>query len=91
MPLAISLVLGMLVAWVALGVILLVLIIYRSRLSAREEGQLFLDPGEAHLEREQREVFQRIERLTPYLWGVFITWLALGVATSGLWVWQQLR
>lgn len=91
MVLAISLVLGLLLAWAGIGLIMIGLLVYRARLSVREEDQLFLDPSARHLEREQREVVTRLERLAPYLWGTFIVWVVVGLGTFGLWVWQQLR
>ncbi|MBI4461326.1 MAG: hypothetical protein HY653_00320 [Acidobacteria bacterium] len=91
MMLAISLVFALLLVWLGLTGLLIVLLIYRGVLSTREEDQLFLDPGEVHLEREMREVVGKLERLSPYIWGAFIAWVVVGLGTFGLWVWQQLR
>lgn len=90
MLLAVSLIFGMLLAWFGVSAVLLVLLIYRAVFSLREEDQLFLDPGEKHLAREQQEVLRRLAGVRPYLWSVFIVWLLLGLATFGLWVWQSL-
>ena len=91
MMLAVSLVFGMLLIWSGVSGVLIVLLIYRATLSVRAEDQLFLDPGEVHLQREQQEVLRKLERLSPHLWGLFMAWLVVGLATFGLWVWQQLR
>lgn len=91
MTIAISLVFGMLLAWLAAIAVLIVLLIYRALLSGREEDQLFIDPGEVRLAREQREIVKKLERLSPYLWTFFILVILLGVGTFGLWVYQQLR
>lgn len=91
MMLAITLLFGLLLTWVALSVILIVLVIYRATVSVHEEDQLFLDAGDALLEREQREVVGRLQRLSPYIWATFILWLLVGLGTFGLWVWQQLH
>ncbi|MFQ5817869.1 MAG: hypothetical protein ACE5H2_07935 [Terriglobia bacterium] len=90
MLLAISLLFGMLVGFLGVSALLLVLLVYRIRIGMREQGQLLLDPSEAHFEREQRQMVRRLERLRPYLWRVFIVWLVMGLATFGLWVWQAL-
>lgn len=57
----------MLVVWGALTAILVVLLIYRSTLTMQEDDQLFLDEAEAHMQREQAEVMQKVERLNPLL------------------------
>jgi hypothetical protein len=62
----------MLVVWAAITVVLIGLVIYRAILGYHEEDQLFLDQAEAALERENREVLERINRLDP-----IIRWLAV--------------
>ncbi len=91
MTIAISLVFGMVLAWLAVTAVLIVLLIYRALLSSREEDQLFIDRGEAHLAREQQEIVKKLARLSPYVWTFFILAIVLGVAAFGLWVYQQLR
>lgn len=91
MMLAITLLFGLLLTWFTLSAILLVLLIYRATVSVHEEDQLFLDAGDALLEREQREVVGRLQRLSPFIWATFIPWLLVGLGTFGLWVWQQLH
>jgi hypothetical protein len=90
MMVAVTLITGLLFTWLGLTGVLVVLFIYRGVLSVREEDQLFLDPGERHLEREQRQIITKLQRLSPWLWGIGIAWLVLGLGTFGLWVWQQL-
>jgi len=91
MTIAVSLVFGMVLAWLAVTAVLIVLLIYRALLSSREEDQLFIDRGEAHLAREQQEIVKKLARLSPYVWTFFILAIVLGVAAFGLWVYQQLR
>ena len=67
----------MLIAWGAVTAVLVVLIIYRSLIAMKEDDQLFLSPGEASLEQEQREVITRLQRLAPYMKG-------LSIASAGL-------
>jgi hypothetical protein len=74
---AISPIYVMLIAWGAVTGVLIVLLIYRSLISMKEDDQLFLSPGEAGLEQEQREIISRLQRLAPYMKG-------LGIASVGL-------
>ena len=67
----------MLIAWGAVTVVFIVLLIYRSLISMKEDDTLFLSPGEARLEEEQREVITRLQRVTPYMKG-------FGIASVGL-------
>jgi len=86
-----SLLLSLLTLWGALAAVLILLVIYRSIVSMKREGQLFLDPGEAHLEAEQQEILRKLDRVTP-----IIKWLSLLVglltlAIAGLWIYQGLN
>ncbi len=74
---AISPIYAMLIAWGAVTTVFIVLIIYRSLISMREDDQLFLGAGEAQLEQEQREVITKLQRLSPYMKG-------FGIASVGL-------
>lgn len=55
----------LLVAWGILTTGLVILLIYRSTLTMHEEDQLFLGESEAHLAKEQTELMDRVNRLTP--------------------------
>lgn len=90
MLLGVSLLFGMLVVWLAVTAVCIALAIYRAVLSLREEDQLYIDPGEERLLREQAELTGRLDRLRPYFFGSIITSVVLGVATFALWVYQQL-
>lgn len=81
----------MLVGWLAVTALLIVLAIVRAVVSLREEDQLYIDPGEERLLREQQEVVTKLERLRPYLIGCFVASIVIGLATFGLWVYQQLQ
>ena len=54
----------LLIAWGVVTVIFIVLIIWRSLLSSHEDDQIFLEPGEESMAREQRELIVRINRLS---------------------------
>ena len=66
----------MLTVWGVLTAILVVLLIYRSTLTMHEDDQLFLDESESHMEKEQIQLMQKVDRINP-----FVKWLG---ATSGL-------
>ena len=66
----------MLTVWGVLTAILVVLLIYRSTLTMHEDDQLFLDESESHMEQEQIELMQKVNKLNP-----FVKWLG---AASGL-------
>lgn len=91
MLLSISLVFGMLIAWLVVTAILIALWIYRATISLREEGVLFIDPGEDKLLREQQEIAAKIDRLRPILIGNAVIVVLLGLGTLGLWIYQQLQ
>ncbi|MGH9805581.1 MAG: hypothetical protein ACRD4D_10465 [Candidatus Acidiferrales bacterium] len=90
MLLSVSLVFGMLIAWLAVTLVFIILCIYRAVISLKEEDVLYIDPGEAKLLQEQKEVNARIDRLRPILTGTLVLVIVLGLATFGLWVYQQL-
>ncbi|HTR68252.1 MAG TPA: hypothetical protein VMH85_20900 [Terriglobales bacterium] len=66
----------LLVVWGALTAVLVVLLIYRSTLTMHEDDQLFLDESESHMEKEQIELMQKVDKINP-----FVRWLG---AASGL-------
>ena len=43
---------------------LIVLLIYRSTLTMHEDDQLFLDDANSHMQEEQTELLQRVNKLT---------------------------
>jgi hypothetical protein len=66
----------MLSVWGVLTTILVILLIYRSTLTMHEDDQLFLDESESHMEKEQVQLMQKVDRINP-----FVKWLG---AASGL-------
>jgi hypothetical protein len=66
----------MLTVWGVLTTILVILLIYRSTLTMHEDDQLFLDESESHMEKEQIQLMQKVDRINP-----FVKWLG---AASGL-------
>jgi uncharacterized membrane protein YjfL (UPF0719 family) len=58
---------ALLILWGGLTLILVVLLIYRGTLTMHEDDQLFLDSAEAHMQKEQQELINRMDRITPWV------------------------
>jgi NADH:ubiquinone oxidoreductase subunit 6 (subunit J) len=89
MPLAIGLLNGLITVWGVLTGILALLIIYRSVVGIHEEDQLILDPAEAHMAAEQKEIVQKIEKIRPYVYVLSVASGVLLLAIVGVWFWQM--
>jgi hypothetical protein len=79
------------IVWGAITVVFVALLIYRSLISMKEEDQIFLDPAEASLENEQREIVKRIQRLSPYVKGFGFASAASLVTIAGLYTYPVLK
>ena len=85
-----SLISVLLILWGFLTIILIVLLIYRSTLTMHEDDQLFLDDSESHMEREQKEVLQKFNRINPLIKVFGSASVLLILVTAGIWVYQVL-
>ena len=56
---------SLMVVWGVLTTILIILLIYRSTLTMREDDQLFLDEAESQMEQEQVELMRRVRKVNP--------------------------
>ena len=81
----------LLLVWGVLTTTLAVLLIYRGTLSMHEDDQLFLDTAESHLEKEQRDLMLRMNRLRPYVNTLAASSGALILVMVGLWLWRGLH
>lgn len=54
----------LLIVWSVVTVIFMALIIWRSLLSSHEDDQIFLNPAEEGMAREQRELVGKIDSLS---------------------------
>lgn len=84
----ISPLMGLLFAWAAVTTVFVILMIYRSLVTMREDDQLFLDSHPTAMESEQKEIQGKLSRLRPYATGLGVLSAGLGVATLGLWAYQ---
>jgi hypothetical protein len=66
----------LLIAWGIVTGILIILLIYRSTLTMKEDDQLFLDESSSAMAAEQRELIAKVDKINPLV-------KVLG-ATSGL-------
>jgi hypothetical protein len=76
------------ISWVTITVALTAMVIFRSLVAMKEEDQLFLDPAEWQLEREQRAILTQLGRLTPVVKGLAVLSTALLVLIAGVWIYQ---
>lgn len=76
------------IAWLALTLILILLLIYRSTLVMHEDDQLFLNDSESHMAKEQNEVLAKLHKVQPLVrvFGVLSGCLAL--VLIGMWVYD---
>jgi len=88
MSLAAGLLGGMLIVWGILTGVLVLLLIYRSVMGLHEEDQLFLNPAEKHMEHEQEEAAQKVEKVGPYVYGLGAASGVLLLVIVGIWLWQ---
>ena len=80
----------LLIVWGVLTAILVILLIYRSTLTMREDDQLFLDQSESHMEKEQQEIIARVQKVNV---PVRILGGASGLLIliiAGMWVYEGL-
>ncbi len=79
------------VAWGIITGVLILLLIYRSILSSREDDQLFLDAAEAHMAAEQREIVARLIRLSKPIAALGVLSGVLLLVIAGMWIWEGLK
>jgi hypothetical protein len=81
----------LLIAWGCVTAVLVVTLIYRSLVSMKEDDQIFLDPAESKLQREQEEILHRIQRIDPYAKGLGVASAGLLLASGGVFMYEALR
>ena len=84
-------VLYLLIVWGIATVIFIVLMIWRSLLSSHEDDQIFLNPAEEMMEKEQRELVGRIDKLSSPLMTSGIASGVLLLVMAGMVVYHGLK
>ena len=74
--------------WAVLTAVLAVLLIYRSALAMHEDDQLFLDSSGSHLEKEQKDVVAKLNRVRPFVTALGASSGLLVLIMAGLWLWR---
>ena len=78
----------LLVSWGAVTAVLMILVIYGNTLSAKEDGQLFLNKEEdIMMGSEQRMLVGRMHHLAQVIAGLAVTSGILLLASAAVWVW----
>lgn len=77
-----------LVVWGIVTAVLVILLVYRGTLEAREGDQIFLDSAGDSMARDQRVIVARIERLSLPIKLLIITSVALLLAAGGFWIYD---
>ncbi len=79
-----------LIAWGAVTAVLVIILIYRSLVSMKEEDQIFLDPAGSNLQQEQEEILHRIRKIDPYAKGLGFASAGLLLVSGGVLVYEAL-
>ncbi len=80
----------LLIVWGVLTGILIVLLIYRSTLTIREDDQLFLDQSESHMEKEQQELIVKMNKISIPVRILGASSGLLILVIAGIWLYQGL-
>jgi hypothetical protein len=80
---------ALLISWIVVTLFWIVLLVYRTMLSRREEEEIFLGRPD-QLSPEQMALTQRVARLSRPIWTLGVLSGLLLIAWLGLWIYQGL-
>jgi hypothetical protein len=78
-------------AWAAITVVFMGLMIWRTLLTSHEDDQIFLSKGEDYMAREQQELIAKITRLARPIMTTGIASGGLLLVIVGMYVYQGLK
>ena len=81
----------LLTCWGGVTAVLVVLVIYRSTLSTREDDQIFIDAAEQHYFKEQQEIIAKMSSLAKPILALALISAALLLTSAGMWVYAGLK
>jgi len=79
------------VSWGVITAVLVILVVYRGTLSAREDDQIFIDAAEQHHYEEQQAVIAKMTRLTKPIIALAVISGVLLLTSAGLWIYEGLK
>ena len=80
-----------LIAWGLVTFVFMLLLIRRSVLASHEDDQIFLDPSQDHMAREQQEIIAKINTLSRPIWTSGILSGVLLLVLAGMWLYNGLK
>ncbi len=81
----------LLIAWGGITTLFVLLLIWRSLLTNREDDQIFLDAAEGHMAAEQRALVAKITSLSRPLLTTGIASGVLLLVIAGVWLYEGLK
>lgn len=84
-------ILYVLIAWGLVTFVFMLLLIRRSVLASHEDDQIFLDPSQDHMAREQQELVAKIDTLARPIWTSGIASGVLLLVLAGMWLYNGLK
>jgi hypothetical protein len=77
--------------WAGLTTILLVLLLYRSNLTRYEDDQVYLDESAERHNKDQQELLNKVNRVTPVVKIVTVCTCVMTAAILGFYVWDAVK
>jgi len=82
----------LLLTWAVVTGILVILVIYRTTLSTREDDQIYINKAEdSMMAAEQRAIVGKLDRLWRPILSLTLLSSALLLASAGVWIWVGLK